>query len=136
MAGNDDPLLRAGAMRATLRARDGGRVAALWREESDGRRTEIVVPMPDGDYEPTQWPKAGIYPLVPWSGRIRDARFAFDGAEIAVEPQPGSPHALHGFAHRLPWRVVGLGADEAELELAHDPAAAPGAGWQIGRAHV
>lgn len=123
------PLLRAGRMRATLRAADGGRVAALWREDEADRRTEIVVPMGDGAYEPTQWPKAGIYPLVPWSGRIRNARFAFGGRTIAVEPHPGSPHAMHGFGHRVPWHVVALSADRAELRLDHDPAAAPVHGW-------
>lgn len=123
------PVLRAGTMRATLRAADGGRVAALWREEADGRRTEIVVPMAAGGYEPTQWPKAGIYPLVPWSGRIRDARFALGGRSIVVEPHPGSPHALHGFGHRLAWQVTALTQDGAELRLDHDPAAAPVHGW-------
>lgn len=123
------PLLRAGMMRATLRAADGGRVAALWREEADGRRTDIVVPMADGAHEPTQWPKAGCYPLVPWSGRIRDARFASGHRTIAVEPHPGSPHALHGFGHRIAWRVTALAGDRAELCLDHDPAAAPVHGW-------
>ena len=125
----DLPLLRAGRMHATLRAADGGRVAALWREDEAGQRIDVVVPMGDGAYEPTQWPKAGIYPLVPWSGRIRDARFPFGGRMIAVEPHPGSPHAMHGFGHRVPWRVVALSQDRAELRLDHEPDAAPVHGW-------
>jgi aldose 1-epimerase len=109
-------------MRAAVRASKGGRVAALWREEPRNRRTDVVVPLPDGDYDPLAWPKAGIYPLVPWSNRIRNAQLQADGGPVALRPHPAcAPHALHGFAHELPWEIVESGADCLSMSYVHAP---------------
>jgi aldose 1-epimerase len=113
--------LKAGPMRALVRAGDGGRIAALWREDPKGRRTDVFVPMADGPYDPPAWPKAGCYPLVPWSNRIRGAAFRFGGREVRLPPHPASvPHAVHGFAQTRPWRVAS--AAEASLEMHYDHA--------------
>jgi len=117
-----DRLLAAGAMRATVRAEAGGRVAALWREEIDGRRTDLLMPMTDAVYDPFVWPKTGSYPLVPWSNLIRDSRFRFDGAEARVVPNPTTaPHALHGFAQMRPWNVTAATDATLDLNFAHVP---------------
>ncbi len=115
-------LLSAGPMRAHVRPQSGGRLAALWREESDRRRTNILVPMPDGSFDPDVWPKAGCYPLAPWSNRVRNARFRFAGEDVALRPHPGAaPHAMHGFAHRRPWSVVAQTGDAIEIVHRHQP---------------
>ena len=113
--------LFAGSMRAEIRAEAGGRVAALWREDRKGVRVDVLAPMPKADFDSANWPKAGIYPLLPFSGRIRDARFPNAGRDMALEPLPfGSPHVLHGFAHRRPWAVAEDGDAFVVLTLDHD----------------
>ncbi len=44
------------------------------------------------------WPKAGCYPLLPFSNRIRDGRFLWGGREIRLAPHPGQAtrHAWRG----------------------------------------
>lgn len=109
-------------MRATVRAEAGGRVSALWREESGGRRTDLLMPMTEGAYDPFVWPKTGSYPLVPWSNLIRDSRFRFDGAEARVSANPTTaPHALHGFAQMRPWAVTEAAEATLTLRFAHVP---------------
>ena len=58
--GAGDHALQAGPMRASVRAHAGGRIASLWREEPDGSRTDVLVPMQDLPFDPDQWQKAAI----------------------------------------------------------------------------
>lgn len=118
--------LAAGPMRATVRAGDGGRVAALWREDPKGRRVDVLVPMAGDAYDPHVWPKAGCYPLVPWSNRIRDAAFSFGGRSVQLPAHPSAaPHVVHGFAHTRPWRVTSAGESTLEMRYDHAPDAWP-----------
>lgn len=127
MSSGSTHALAAGPMRATIRAGDGGRVAALWREEPDGRRTDVFMPMQDdAAFDPNQWPKAGCYPLAPWSNRIRNARFAFGGEDIRLKPQSDAiPHTMHGFSHQRPWTVTEHGATALTMRYRHEPDAWP-----------
>lgn len=109
-------------MRATVRAGAGGRVASLWRETPEGRGTDIIVPMPDGDFDPLSWPKAGIYPLVPYSNRIRNAAFRFGESHVELAPHPATrPHALHGFCQMRAWTVTRHSQAQLEMRYRHDP---------------
>jgi aldose 1-epimerase len=61
------------------------------------------------------------YPLVPFPGRIAHARFAFEGREIALTPDPiALPHALHGLGWRRPWRVIEADGTRAMLGFTND----------------
>ena len=132
VADKDVHALAFGAMRATVRAADGGRVASLWRDDPKGRRVDVLVPMAPGAYDPQIWPKAGCYPLVPWSNRIRDARFPFGGRTIALPPHPASaPHAVHGFAQTRPWQVTAAGESTLEMRYDHEPDA-----WPLSLIHI
>jgi aldose 1-epimerase len=119
--------LAAGPMRAVVRAGAGGRIAAAWREEPKGRRTDLLQPMPAGDFDPCAWPKGGCYPLVPWSNRIRDGRFVFRGRTVDLDYPSALPHGLHGFAQRGSWQVTAV--TETDLTMIFRHAAAPGWPW-------
>ena len=56
--------------------------------------------------------RCGIPILFPFPNRIRDGRFTWAGKEYRLPPNDSSgKNAIHGFACRKPWRVVGHGAD-------------------------
>ncbi|MEW6318382.1 MAG: aldose 1-epimerase, partial [Pseudomonadota bacterium] len=67
------------------------------------------------------WPKAGCYPLLPFSNRIRDGRFEWGGREVHLAPHPGQAHAMHGLVHARAWTVEKLTASSIELGLRYVP---------------
>lgn len=82
----------------------GGRLSRLQWRRPCGDLFDVVVPMTTGLQE-TRWPKAGAYPLIPYSNRIANGRLLFRGAEYTLAPHPDArPHTLHGGAHLLPWQ--------------------------------
>lgn len=48
---------------------------------------------------------SGCYPMAPWCGRIRNARFPWRSETVSVPATDGS-HALHGLVHLARWTVV------------------------------
>ncbi len=95
----------------------------------------------DGDPLSTGW---GSFPMAPWAGRIRNGRFAFLGADIALElnhqdgggggggtlspTRPGTKgdlpdedrdrHSIHGTTFSRPWTVDA--SRDARLEMSCD----------------
>ena len=79
----------------------GGRVALL---QADG--LDIMTPIKAETFDPLTWPRGGIYPLMPYSNRIRDARLTHAGVIHELPSHPAAqPHTLHGVAQTLPWQV-------------------------------
>jgi aldose 1-epimerase len=69
------------------------------------------------------------FPLVPFSNRIRDSRFLFQGRPIHVRPNlPDYPHAIHGHGWLAEWRV--LHADAARCALSFEHAATDDWPWR------
>lgn len=56
----------------------------------------------------------GAYPMLPWAGRIRHGRFAFEGRSYQLPVNLG-PHAIHGTGFDQPWQV--LEQSDATLRL-------------------
>lgn len=119
--------LRAGSASAQLLPQRGGRVATLQLESPGGAPVDVLYPYPlDAPPDPVRWAKGGIYPLLPYSNRIANARLRTQGREATLLPHPDAlPHALHGNAHRLPWRLDRQDAGSAVLLLD----APPNADW-------
>jgi aldose 1-epimerase len=72
---------------------------------------------------------AALYPLVPYSNRIRDGRLVFDGEVVRLARNwPGVNHPMHGdgWAHR--WEVVTATSVSAEIVYQHERASDTG-GW-------
>ncbi|KJH88489.1 hypothetical protein UG46_00355 [Pseudomonas fluorescens] len=80
----------------------GGRIAHL---TADG--LDILLPITTNQFDPLDWPRAGAYPLMPYSNRIRNAHLQFAGNEHQLPAHPAAiPHTLHGVTHTQPWQVV------------------------------
>lgn len=60
------------------------------------------------------------YPLVPFSGRLRDNAFSFRGRTYALPPSLNG-QAVHGVGWRRAWRVTVTTADRATLAYDHAP---------------
>ena len=64
---------------------------------------------------------ASCFPLVPYSGRIREARLHFRGRGYALPPSAtGEANALHGEGWLRPWLVDSFGSDSITLSLRGD----------------
>ena len=62
------------------------------------------------------------YPLVPYSNRIANAQFVFEGRIHALARNFGDhPHSIHGVGWQRPWRVVANDAVSALLAFDHTP---------------
>lgn len=89
-----DTTLCSGTLTATLAPAAGGRVTSLSSRATAGERIDWLVPLDDavraGGFESTQWPKAGCYPLVPFSNRIRDGRIAGTQGRVQLPLHPGN----------------------------------------------
>lgn len=94
----------------------GGRVAVL-----QAKGLDIVTPISAEAFEPVAWPKGGIYPLMPYSNRIRDSRLAHSGVTHALPSHPAvHPHTLHGVAQTLQWSVSNQSEHSITLTCDYD----------------
>ncbi|CAN7669834.1 aldose 1-epimerase [Variovorax paradoxus] len=120
-----DTTLCSGTLTATLAPAAGGRVTSLSSRATAGERIDWLVPLDDavraGGFESTQWPKAGCYPLVPFSNRIRDGRIAGTQGRVQLPLHPGERHALHGVSQQRPWHLERHAADRATMTYVHVP---------------
>lgn len=101
----------------------GGRLTRL----STGAH-DWIVPLTDTAWPAGQWPRAGSYPLAPYSNRIRDGVFTFNGARHALQSVPGRPLAIHGAGLYQAWRVRSQSVDSVDLVL-EQPAGVLGWPW-------
>jgi aldose 1-epimerase len=86
----------------------GGRIAALRANGLD-----VLVPIDSEGFDPLNWPRAGAYPLMPYSNRLRNAQLSFNGRVHDLPAHPAAaPHTLHGVSHTLAWDVVSATADQ------------------------
>jgi len=87
--------LQAGAAVVEVDALQGGRIASL--------SVAGVNLLAEERVQPLLW---GLYPMVPWVGRLRDGKFWYRG-RIYRQPLTMPPHAIHGTAWNQSWQVRG-----------------------------
>lgn len=110
--------LRHGPHQARVAPLAGGRILSWSTALPDGQR-DWLVPITTEDWPADAWPKGGLFPLAPFSNRVRDARLHWHDGIVLLEPLPGTPHALHGQAQAMNWTVEQVSDDSATLVLEH-----------------
>lgn len=97
----------------------GGRITRFATGFAGGLQ-DWLVPITLSGWPADTWPKGGSYPLVPFSNRVRDARFpAPDGERVELSTFPGMAHALHGFGQYAAWQVERHDADCIVMRYVH-----------------
>jgi aldose 1-epimerase len=109
--------LRSGALRLDLAPAIGGAISRFASEGPDGA-IEWMRPMSGAAIAAGDVLGSSCFPLVPYSNRIRDNAFAFDGRHVRME-HPYA-HALHGHGWLAPWQVESAAADRASLVFARN----------------
>lgn len=111
--------LEAGGYELELCPEGGGCITAFRYQGMDVFRPAT------GEYWQHHEPRAsGSFPLVPYSNRIADGRFTYDGRDYQLPiNMPPEPHAIHGDGWLAPWSVELQ--EPARAILFHEPASAP-----------
>jgi aldose 1-epimerase len=106
-----------------LIAGDGSVRAEVWPQwgfnclrwqirQQDGRWGDILFT--SGDWEANPVPTRSGHPILfPFPGRMRDARFTFEGKVYQLPCNDSTKqHAIHGFTPRNPWRAIDWNGNE------------------------
>ena len=73
---------------------------------------------------------ASSYPLVPYSNRVGDGRFTFDGNAVALRRNTDiSEHPIHGLGFQRAWNVVTASDHALTIALTHDGRNGTDADW-------
>ncbi|CAO3422846.1 aldose 1-epimerase [Azospirillum endophyticum] len=110
--------LRYGPMTLTAAPDCGGSLASWTLSTPDGP-VELFRRASDralaGDFAPDM----ACFPLVPFSNRIGGGRFVFQGREVVLATDPGSPHRIHGHGWSNPWCVAAVTDEAVRMEFVH-----------------
>lgn len=116
-------MLESGELQLELWPSIGGCVASFaW--QLGGRRVELMrraTPraLPDQDGR-----QLASFPLFPFSNRVKDGRFSFQGRQVELRRNTPPDHPIHGHVWQMPSTLVGSSATTAELACRY-----PGADW-------
>ncbi|WP_420405263.1 aldose 1-epimerase [Nisaea sp.] len=109
-----------GCLHADIWPANGGRIAGFFSLHGEDR-FDWMVPAPASDIDSGASGSWGSFPLVPFSNRIRDGRFAWSGREhrISVSEQH-APHAIHGHGRNRSWTVERRTGTSLDLTYDHE----------------
>jgi aldose 1-epimerase len=99
----DDIMLELERLRLVLNPRLGASIVALAIGDQDGRWAPVLRTMA-GDSESAS--DAGSFVMLPWTNRIKDARFRFEDQRFALRTNTSDGSAIHGVARNLPWTIA------------------------------
>lgn len=108
-------LLQSGDSQLTLCPEIGAAIARFtWKGHDVLRRA------PDTAIEARNVRQMGVYPLVPYSNRIGNAKLIVGNETFLLRPNfMQEPHAIHGFGWQREWQVVKQSLSSAELHHKH-----------------
>jgi aldose 1-epimerase len=135
-AGMDPIILRSGPLGVTLAPAVGGAITRFW---SEGAReaVELFRPAPAAALERRDPGAMSCFPLVPWSNRIREGRFAFGPTTVSLPPNRSQDrHTIHGHGFQAVWTVSSVEPALAVIEHRHSPDAWPWAYRTLQRARL
>jgi aldose 1-epimerase len=91
-----------------------------WRVPHAGQVLDLLYLDP-GQFSNGRPTRSGIPVLFPFPNRIRAGHFTWNGRDYQLPCNDGTKaNAIHGFACRHPWRVLGHGASDTEAWLTGD----------------
>ena len=109
--------LSAGSLIAEVQPGCGGRLARLARRDTRGDLFDYLVPLGNEPFSSDEWPKAGAFPMLPYTNQLRDDTLHWQGRDIVAREAPAASSSLHGWGLRRTWEVVDESAHCCVLQL-------------------
>ena len=121
MDGKDETLtLTVGKLTLVLAPVAGGCIVSFRTAEHGG--VDLMRPPEAGAIAARNPRGLACYPLFPFSNRVRNGKFSFDGRDYQLALNfDNSPHAIHGNSWQAPWQVASHDKANAELVFAYKP---------------
>lgn len=110
--------LRHGGMTLTATPHIGGSLAS-WSLSTVTGPVDLFRPASDRALAGEFAPDMACFPLVPFSNRIGGGRFVFQGREVVLATDPGSPHRIHGHGWSTPWTVEAAADHALRMGFTH-----------------
>jgi aldose 1-epimerase len=102
-----------------IAAHIGGTIAS-YRWQANGSSMDWLRPASAAAIAARDAGAMGCFPLVPYSNRIKDSRFEFEGRTIILPGTPPSdPHFEHGHGWRNPWTIAERAENAVVLRYHH-----------------
>ena len=113
--------LQCGRVNLQICAEAGGSITRFY-SQTDGSTIEWMRPAAIEDIDNRNPLGMSCFPLLPYSGRIRQGAFRFDGADIKL-PLNFLParHSIHGHGWQNAWKPVEQTANRLVIEYRHPP---------------
>jgi aldose 1-epimerase len=118
----DGAVYTAAEKTVTLLSLRTGRLSVEIEPEAGGSVARFAVGGRD-ILRPGRGTQGAAYPLVPFSNRIANGRFEFEGRTIEVPrnwPDPAVRHPMHGDGWAAAWRAQSSGPTAAAIAFEHD----------------
>ncbi|MBN9115340.1 MAG: hypothetical protein J0I36_08620, partial [Pandoraea sp.] len=88
--------LAAGALVAEVQPGCGARLARLARRDTHGDVFDYLVPLGNDPFSSDEWPKAGAFPMLPYTNMLRDDTLHWRERAIVARETPAASSSLHG----------------------------------------
>jgi len=110
--------LTAGNLNVSIAPDCGGSISRFWHNgDAD---LELLRPASAEDIAANSPLGMASFPLAPFSNRIRDGKFTFDGKSISLPLNFGDhPHAIHGHGWQARWSVLAQSDRALTLSYRH-----------------
>lgn len=113
-ARSDDITLELERLKLVVNPRLGASIVSLMIKDNTGNWASVLRTMPDESESPSD---AGSFVMLPWTNRIKDAQFNFDGSDRSLRSNSSDGTAIHGVARDLPWTITDRSPITARLVL-------------------
>jgi aldose 1-epimerase len=122
-APEDAVFLESGALQVELWPSVGGCVAGFWLTHG-GRRIALMRQATARAHQARDGRELASFPLFPFSNRVKDGRFSFQGRQVELVRNTPPDHPIHGHVWQRPSVLVSQSATTCELSCRY-----PGADW-------
>lgn len=110
----DDITLELETLRLVINPRLGASIVTLDLKSRSGRWAPVLREMPDDSNDASD---AGSFLMLPWTNRVKDARFEFQGQTFTLDANHSDGTAIHGIGRDRGWSIVDRSPITARLTL-------------------
>lgn len=111
---NGDITLELDTLRLVISPSVGASVVGLHLKDRSGNWSPVLRDMPEDSKDPSE---AGSFLMLPWTNRVKDARFSFNEQTFDLEPNHNDGTAIHGIGRDRAWSIVDRSPISARLTL-------------------